>query len=65
VQALNAVFEAMEDEDEAVRAKATAIIERRCAMEQHVIDLTFSTTRSHSGQLITMRPLKKRPNNAD
>lgn len=31
---LDAVFEAMEDEDETVRAKATAIVEQRWAAEQ-------------------------------
>ena len=31
---LEPVFEALEDEDEAVRAKATAIVERHWAMEQ-------------------------------
>lgn len=31
---LDPVFEALEDEDEAVRAKATAILERHWAMEQ-------------------------------
>ncbi|MBH0190156.1 MAG: hypothetical protein HP493_15295 [Nitrospira sp.] len=32
---LDAVFEAMEDEDEAVRAKATAIVEQRWAAEHN------------------------------
>ena len=32
---LDPVFEAMEDEDEAVRAKATAIVEQRWAIEQN------------------------------
>ena len=53
---LDPVFEAMEDEDGAVRARATAIIDQQWAMEQDVIELTFSTTKSTSGQLITRSP---------
>lgn len=53
---LDPVFEAMEDEDEAVRARAIAIIEQHWAIEQDAMDLTFSTTRNNSDQLITRRP---------
>ncbi|HEX5544654.1 MAG TPA: hypothetical protein VFX10_04095, partial [Nitrospira sp.] len=49
---LDSIFEAMEDEDEAVRARATAIIDLQWAIEQEVIELTFSTTKSIGGQLI-------------
>ena len=49
---LGQVFEAMEDEDEAVRARAAVIIERQWAIEEYVMDLTFSMN-------------KKRPRRAD
>ena len=53
---LGPVFEAMEDKDAAVRARATAIIERLWAVEQKVIDLTFSTIESTGDQLVTRVP---------
>lgn len=50
---LSAVVEAMKDEDQAMRARTTAIIEQQWAIEQYVMDLTFSMTRSDCGELIT------------
>ena len=50
-------FEAMEDEDEAVRARAAAIIDQQCAIEQYLIGLTFSTRGSDSGELMINTPL--------
>lgn len=53
---LSAVFAATEDEDEAVRVRAIAIIEQQCAIEEHIIEHMFSMTRSTGDQLITRRP---------
>lgn len=53
---LNHVFEAMEEEGEAVRARAAATIEQQSAIEQYLLDLTFSPTTSDSGYLILNRP---------
>jgi len=53
---LSHVFEAIEDEDEVMQARAAAIIEQQWAIEEYLIDLTFSMTWSdHSG------PITKKP----
>ena len=52
----NPVFEAMEDEGEAVRARTIEIIEQQSAIEQYVMDLTFPTKMSNSDQLIRRKP---------
>jgi hypothetical protein len=53
---LDRLHKAMEDEDAAVRARAIAIVEQQWAMEQYVMGLTFSMTRSTGDQFITRRP---------
>lgn len=53
---LSTVFEAIEDQDEKVRARAAAIIEQQWATEQYVMDLTFSMTRGACSELPTKTP---------
>lgn len=53
---LNHLLESMENMDERVRAEALTIIEQQWAMEQYVMELTFSTTRSEHDELITKKP---------
>ncbi len=53
---LSAVVEAMKDEDQAMRARTTAVIEQKWVIEQYLMDLTFSMTRSGRGELVINKP---------
>lgn len=50
------LFEALEDQDQAVRTRVTAIVEQQWAIEEFVLDLRFFRTRSGSGEQVTTIP---------
>ncbi len=53
---VNHLLESMGNMGETVCAEALTIIEQQWAMEQYVMELTFSTTRSEHDELIAKKP---------